>query len=164
MTRRGSLIYYLAAWALGCFFMVVVVWFWDVVQVSRQNLVREATIGFLPLIVYGYLFGAPTALLFGLLLRRIMRALECKTPTHWAAAGAILAPAVVMTLALASRRLAQILPPDYATILFVFVGADAVLKVGLWLAIPAGAATGYYLGRIQRAFAPLPEAAPNFSV
>jgi hypothetical protein len=69
-----------------------------------------------------------------------------------------------MTLALASRRLAQILPPDYATILFVFVGADAVLKVGLWLAIPAGAATGYYLGRIQRAFAPLPEAAPNFSV
>jgi hypothetical protein len=42
MTRRGSLIYYLAAWALGCFFMVVVVWCWDLTTVSRQDLVREA--------------------------------------------------------------------------------------------------------------------------
>ena len=59
---------------------------------------REATEGFLTLIVYGYLFGAPTALLFGLLLRRIMLALKCKTPMHWAVAGAILAPLVVVAL------------------------------------------------------------------
>ena len=78
MTRRGSLIYYLAAWALGCFFMVVVVWCWDLLLVSHKDLVREATEGFLTLIVYGYLFGAPTALLFGFLLRRIMAALKCK--------------------------------------------------------------------------------------
>jgi hypothetical protein len=32
------------------------------------------------------------------------------------------------------------------------VGAENVLRAGWWLTIPAGAATAYYLGRIQRAF------------
>ncbi|MGA7918439.1 MAG: hypothetical protein WCA38_02135 [Candidatus Acidiferrales bacterium] len=163
MTRRGSLVYYLASWALGCFFMVVVVWCLDMIQASRQDLLREATEGFLSLVVYGYLFGAPTALLFGLLLRRIMRTLSCKTPARWAAVGAILAPMLAVILALASRSIARILPSNYASILFLFVGADAVLKAGWWLAVPAGAATGYYLGRIQRVFTPLSETGRNFS-
>ena len=55
MTRRGSLIYYLAAWALGCFFMVLAVWFQNLILISSQDLMREATEGFLTLIVYGYL-------------------------------------------------------------------------------------------------------------
>jgi hypothetical protein len=160
MTRRGSLIYYLAAWALGCFFLVVVVWCWDLTTVSRQDLLREATEGFLTLIVYGYLFGAPTALLFGFLLRRIMRALQCKTPLHWAGVSAILAPLVVVALGYASRGAAKVLPQEYASVLFLLVGSEGVLRAGWWLTIPAGAATGYYLGRIQRAFATPPNAAP----
>jgi hypothetical protein len=48
--------------------------------------------------------------------------------------------------------------------LFPLVGAENVLRAGWWLAIPAGAATGYYLGRIQRAFAPQPETTPSLSV
>jgi hypothetical protein len=164
MTRRGSLIYYLAAWALGCFFMVLAVWCQNMILLSSQDLVREATEGFLTLIVYGYLFGAPTALLFGLLLRRIMLALKCKTPMHWAIAGAILAPVVVMALGIGSRRAALVLPAEYASLLFPLVGSEAVLRAGWWLAIPAGAATAYYLGRIQRAFAPLPEPTPSASV
>jgi hypothetical protein len=164
MTRRGSLIYYLAAWALGCFFMVLAVWCENMILTSSQDLMREATEGFLTLIVYGYLFGAPTALLFGLLLRRIMLALKCKTSMHWAVAGAILAPLVVVALGLGSRRAAHLLPSDYVAILFPLVGAENVLRAGWWLTIPAGAATGYYLGRIQRAFAPQPETAPSLSV
>jgi hypothetical protein len=164
MTRRGSLIYYLAAWALGCFFMVVVVWCWDLLLVSHQDLVREATEGFLTLIVYGYLFGAPTALLFGFLLRRMMAALKCKTPLHWAAAGAILAPLVVVALGFASRSAAKVLPQEYASVLFLLVGSEGVLRAGWWLAIPAGAATGYYLGRIQHAFATPPDPAPAAGV
>ncbi|MGA8405821.1 MAG: hypothetical protein WB680_01485 [Candidatus Acidiferrales bacterium] len=160
MTRRGSLIYYLAAWALGCFFMVVVVWCWDLTTVSRQDLMREATEGFLTLIVYGYLFGAPTVLLFGLLLRRIMRALKCMTPLHWAGVGAILAPLVVVALGFASRSAAKVLPQQYGSALFLFVGSEGVLRAGWWLTIPAGAATAYYLGRIQRAFALPASAAP----
>jgi hypothetical protein len=164
MTRRGSLIYYLAAWALGCFFMVLAVWCQNMILTSSRDLMREATEGFLTLIVYGYLFGAPTALLFGLLLRRIMSALKCKTPMHWAIAGAILAPLVVVALGIGSRRAAHLLPSDYEAILFPLVGAENVLRAGWWLPIPAGAATGYYLGRIQRAFAPQPETTPSLSV
>jgi hypothetical protein len=164
MTRSGSLIYYLAAWALGCFFMVLAVWCQNLILVRSQDLMREATEGFLTLIVYGYLFGAPTALLFGLLLRRIMLALKCKTPMHWAVTGAILAPMLVVALGIGSRRAALVLPASYASLLFPLVGAENVLRAGWWLAIPAGAATGYYLGRIQRAFAPVPEPAPNTSV
>ena len=164
MTRRGSLIYYLAAWALGCFFMVLAVWCQNLILISSQDLMRETTEGFLTLIVYGYLFGAPTALLFGLLLRRIMLALKCKTPMHWAVAGAILAPLVVVALGIGSRRAAHLLPSDYAAILFPLVGAENVLRAGWWLTIPAGFATGYYMGRIQRAFAPQPETAPSLSV
>ncbi|MFZ0582826.1 MAG: hypothetical protein WAN72_20170 [Candidatus Acidiferrales bacterium] len=164
MTRRGSLIYYLAAWALGCFFMVVVVWCWDLLLVSHKDLVREATEGFLTLIVYGYLFGAPTALLFGFLLRRIMAALKCKTPLHWAAAGAILAPLVIVALGFASRSAAKVLPQEYASLLFLLVGSENILRAGWWLAIPAGGATAYYLARIQRAFAMPPNVAPGVSV
>jgi len=164
MTRRGSLIYYLAAWALGCFFMVLAVWFQNLILISSQDLMREATEGFLILIVYGYLFGAPTALLFGLVLRRIMLALKCKTPMHWAVAGGILAPVLVVTLGIGSRRAALVLPGEYASLLFQFVGSEGVLRAGWWLTIPAGAATGYYLGRIQRAFAPVAETATSVSV
>lgn len=163
MTRRGSLIYYLAAWALGCFFMVVVVWCWDLFLVAHQDLLREATEGFLTLVIYGYLFGAPTALLFGFLLRRTMAALHCKTPLHWAAAGAILAPLVVVALGFASRGAAKFLPQGYVSVLFLLVGSESVLGAGWWLTIPAGAATGYYLGRIQRAFATPADAAPAAS-
>jgi hypothetical protein len=164
MTRRGSLIYYLAAWALGCFFMVLAVWCQSLILPSSGDLLREATEGFLTLIVYGYLFGAPTALLFGLLLRRIMLAQRCKTPLHWAVAGAILAPLVVVGLGIGSRRAALVLPPNYAAILFPLVGAENVLRAGWWLTVPAGAATGFYLGRIERAFAPAAETAPSPSV
>jgi hypothetical protein len=164
MTRRGTLIYYLASWALGCFFMVLAVWCQNLILVSSQDVMREATEGFLALIVYGYLFGAPTALLFGLLLRRIMLGLKCKTPVHWAVAGAILAPLMVLALGIGSRRAALVLPANDAALLFPLAGAENVLHAGWWLAIPAGAATGYYLGRIQRAFAPPVETATSTSV
>jgi hypothetical protein len=157
MTRRGSLIYYLAAWALGCFFMVLMVWCRSMFGISSGNVLRDGAEGFLSLIIYGYLFGAPTALLFGFLLRRIMHALKCKTPAHWAGAGALLAPLLVVAVGFTSRFGAHFLPPDDAAILFPLAGAELALRAGWWLAIPAGVATAYYLGRIERAFAPAPE-------
>ena len=161
MTRRGSLIYYLAAWALGCFFMVLVLWcaaeFWGF---SREILSGGAE-GFLAFIFYGYLVGAPTALLFGLLLRRIMMALKCRTPMHWAIAGGILAPLLVVVLAAVCRSAASHVPPAYyAAAVYPVAAAQAIVEVGWWLTIPAGFATGYYLGRIQRAFGTPPSTAP----
>lgn len=153
MTRRGSLIYYLAAWTLGCFFMVAVVWCRAMIGVPPQDFLREGAEGFLLLMMYGYLFGAPLALLYGFALRRIMAALKCKTPLHWAVVGALLAPVLIVALGYGSRSALVVLPPDYASLLFPLVGAETILHVGWWLTIPAGAATAYYLGRIQRAFA-----------
>ena len=165
MTRRGSLIYYLAAWALGCFFMVLMVWCRAMVGTPPHNLLRDGAEEFLSLIFYGYIRGAATALLYGFILRRIMSSLKCKTPTHWAGAGAIIAPLVVVALGIASRSAVRGLPADYAAVFIPLVGAENILSVGWWLAIPAGAATGYYLGRIQRAFAPpTPERTASLSV
>jgi hypothetical protein len=165
MTRRGSLIYYLAAWALGCFFMVLVLWcaatFWG----FSREILRGGAEGFLSLIFYGYLVGAPTALLYGFLLRRIMVALKCKTPLHWALAGGLLTPLLIVVLAAVCRSAASHVPPEYyAAAVYPVAAAQAIVEVGWWLAIPAGAATGYYLGRIQRAFAPQPETTPSLSV
>ena len=165
MTRRGSLIYYLAAWALGCFFMVWRFGARILILVSSQDLVREATEGFLTLIVYGYLFGAPTALLFGLLLRRIMLALKCKTPMHWAARR--------RDSCAAGGRSAGIWQPERCArccrrIMLRYCFRWSVRK--MFCAQDGGsqfrqaAATAYYLGRIQRAFALPPNTAPSASV
>ena len=92
-----------------------------------------------------------------------MLTLKCKTPMHWAVAGGIFAPLVVVVLGFGSRRAALVLPANYAALLFQFVVSDAVLRAGWWLTIPAGFATGYYLGRIHRAFAPQPDTTPSVS-
>jgi hypothetical protein len=163
MTRRGSLIYYLAAWALGCFFMVLVLWCQAMVWGVSREILRGGAEGFLSLIFYGYVVGAPTALLYGFLLRRIMVTLQCKTPLHWAIAGGILAPLLVVALAAVCRSAAHVAPEYYAAAVYPVAAAQAIIEVGWWLTIPAGAATAYYLGRIQRAFAPMAETAPSTS-
>src|ERR1700683_3438157 len=158
MTRRGSLIYYLAAWALGCFFMVLVLWCWAMVRGLSRGLLRGGAEGFLSLIFYGYLVGAPTALLYGFLLRRVMRPLQCTM------AGGILAPLLVAVLAAVCRSAAHV-PPEYdAATVYPLAAAQAIVEVGWWLTIPAGIATAYYLGRIQRVFAPTAETTPSSSV
>jgi hypothetical protein len=164
MTRSGSLIFYLAAWTLGCFFMVLVLWCWAMVWGLSRGLLRGGAEGFLSLIFYGYVVGAPTALLYGFLLRRIMLALKCKTPLHWAIAGGILAPLLVVVLAAVCRSAAHVPPEYYAAAVYPVAVAQAITEVGWWLSIPAGAATAYYLGRIQRAFAPAAETATSTSV
>jgi hypothetical protein len=129
-----------------------------------RGLLRGGAEGFLSLIFYGYLVGAPTALLYGFVLRRVMRALRCKTPLHWAIAGGILAPLLVVVLAAVCRSAAHVPPEYYAPAVYPVAAAQAIMEVGWWLTIPAGAATGYYLGRVERAFAPTTEAAPSSSV
>ena len=96
MTRRGSLIYYLTAWICGCFFMSLAIWTRDLWSVATgpSSRSREA-FGVLFFYFYGLVFGALAVLIGAFLLRRIMALLKCKTPSHWAVAGAILAPALI---------------------------------------------------------------------
>ncbi len=98
MTRRGSLIYYLSAWILACFFMSLLVWVKDLFAVTLETPMSRSAFGLLFFYFYGLVFGAVAALVGAFLLRVVMAALKCKTPIHWAVVGAILAPALIATL------------------------------------------------------------------
>lgn len=153
MTRRGSLIYYLSAWILGCFFMSLLVWVKDLFAVTLETPMSRSAFGLLLFYFYGLVFGAVAALVGAFLLRVVMAALKCKTPIHWAVVGAILAPALIATLGIWGRRGEMAQRPGMRLVGLLTFGPKTVLEAGWWLAIPAGAATAYLLCRIQRAFA-----------
>jgi hypothetical protein len=154
MTRRGSLIYYFTAWIFGCFFMSALVWGKDM-SGSAENLFKiRSAFGLLFFCFYGFILGAVTAFLGAFLLRRIMTGMNCKTTWHWAIAGALLTPALVAAMGTLGKHLNDPSMPRLTLIAICTYGAQMVLEAGWWLTIPAGAATGYFLGRVQRAFDP----------
>lgn len=161
MTRRGTLIYYLTAWVIGCFSIAVAIWIKGLL--ADELPLQNRSFDLLGFAFYAMVFGGALSLLGGFVLRKLMDALKCRTPLHWAAAGAILAPALVLAAARMGRGLAVVtlnkwpaFRSSVAVVEFVFfVGANTVVANGWWLAIPAGAATAYLLGRVERAFAPL---------
>jgi len=153
MTRRGTIVYYLSAWILGCFFASLLLWIKDIFAPTLNVSLSRSAFGLLFFYFYGLLLGALPALLGGFLLRLIMGALKCKTPWHWAIAGAILASLLIVVLGIWGRPVEMLQHPNLRLAgLFTF-GPKLVLDAGWWLAIPSGAATAYLLGRIQRAFA-----------
>lgn len=154
MTRRGTLIYYLSAWILGCFFMSLAMWIkdeWDFVRFSLRLLKIS---GLLTDYFFGLALGAIPMLIAAFLLRKVASVLKCKTPWHWAIFAAILLPLLVVVLGNVRP-----LPPAFGRPAiwiqdWTTSGPHIMFLAGWWLAIPAGAATGYFLGKIQRAFAP----------
>ncbi len=154
MTRRGSIVYYLSAWILGCFFMSLLLWIKDMFAAALDVPLSRSAFGLLFFYFYGLLLGALASLVGGFLLRAIMAALKCKTPIHWTVAGAILAPLLIFVLGIVGRRIETIQHPDLRLFGLLTLGPKTVLDTGWWLAIPSGAATAYLLCRIQRAFAP----------
>jgi hypothetical protein len=154
MTRRGSLVYYLSAWILGCFFMSLLIWIWDMYAVRLDHPVAGFAFGLLFFSFFGLVSGAATALIISFLLRRLMSALKCKNPVHWAVGGAILAPIVITILGTWGRHLEIQQRAGMRLLGLLTFGPKTVLEAGWWLAIPAGATTAFFLCRIQRAFAP----------
>jgi hypothetical protein len=162
MTRSGSLAYYLTAWICGCFFMSLIVWVRDLFGATADNAFSTHSVfGLIFFYFYGLVFGAVAALVGGFLLRRVMTALKCKTPSHWAVAGAILAPAVIAVLGLWGRHVGIDGQSGMRALRIITFGPKIVVETGWWLAIPAGAATAYLLCRVQRAFAPQQSPQPS---
>jgi hypothetical protein len=159
MTRRGGLIYYFTAWILGCFFMSLAVWTKDMWGAARLSSGLREAFGFLFFYFYGLMLGALSSLIAGFLLRRVAALLKCKTPAHWAIFGAILVPILIGVLGAWGRRMNLPGHPNIQILSWLTSGPNIVLVAGWWLAIPAGAATGYFLGRVQRAFDPAQHAA-----
>lgn len=155
MTRSGSLAYYLTAWICGCFFMSLAVWTKDLFGTSANNAIStHSAFALIFFYFYGLVFGVVAALVGGFLLRRVMSVLKCKTPSHWAAVGAILAPVVVTALGLWGRHIGDEGQNGMRVLKIITYGPKIVVDTAWWLAIPAGAATAYLLCRVQRAFAP----------
>jgi len=154
MTRRGTLVYYLAAWILGCFFMSALVWIKDTYAATMNHPFADFAFGLLYFSFFGFISGAAAALLAAFLLRRLMMALKCKTPSHWAIAGSILTPAIVGLLGIWGRYVEMQAGPGMRVLELVTFGPKTVLEAGWWLGVPAGAATAFLLCRIQRAFSP----------
>jgi len=154
MTRRGTLVYYLSAWILGCFFMSALVWIKDTYASTFNHPFTDFAFGLLYFYFFGLISGALTALLGAFLLRRVMRALKCKTPAHWAVAGALITPLLIEVLGTWGRHLAMQRRAGVGLLEALTFGAKTVLDAGWWLAILAGAATAFFLCRIQRAFSP----------
>jgi hypothetical protein len=156
MTRRGSLIYYLTAWICGCFFMSLAIWTRDRWGASVSSPRSREAFGVLFFYFYGLVFGALAVLIGAFILRRIMTLLKCKTPLHWAVAGAILAPILIGGLGAWGVRVGAQQRLDPRLLSFLLLGPAMVVQAGWWLAIPAGAATGFLLCRVERAFRPQP--------
>jgi hypothetical protein len=156
MTRSGSLAYYLTAWICGCFFMSLAVWIKDLFGVAADNAFSvHSVFGLIFFYFYGLVFGVIAALIGAFLLRRVLAALKCVTPSHWAAVGAILAPALIAILGLCGKHMRAGGQGGGVRVLrLITYGPMTVFEAGWWLPIPAGAATAYLLCRVQRAFAP----------
>ncbi len=156
MTSRGSLAYYLAAWVCGSFFMAFAFWVevrWPV-KTSPDAVFRD--VSFLGLCFFGLILGAVPSLLFGWILRRLLKLLRAENVWTWIAAGAVLALLVIWFLGSAGRlaRDPRFLPYSALPIWpFLLVGPLAILEGSAWISLPVGAATASVLYAVHRAFA-----------
>jgi hypothetical protein len=156
VTKRGSLVYYLSAWILGCFFCSLAVAFSGTTFMVYSNNPPRA-VGLLSVYFFSLVLGAVPMLIFGLLLRKIAALLKCKTTWHWAIFGAILLPVLVVALGMLPNLGAALGRMGEWIATLLTSGPHIVFADRWWLTLPAGAATGYFLGRIQRAFSVQPQ-------
>jgi len=157
MTRRGSLVYYLAAWVCGCLFMSLAVWLPGKWEPTHWTPGIRGVSGFLAFYFLGLVFGAFTALLFAFLLRRLVAVLRCRRLWQWILVGAGLAGLLLWGLGAVSRPRGTIAPPADLLLIVLLGGFRAVRLPPTWLNILVGAATAFVLYFIQSAFEPRPE-------
>jgi hypothetical protein len=153
MTRHGTLAYYLAAWVIGCFIVSLLVW---VIAVASGQPPRAATL--LEMYFFALVFGAPDALLFAFVLRRIMRWWGTHSLWLWLAAGAGVGFALIMLLAEANTAWINWNAPVTGAIHFfleALLAAPSALRYGgLWQVPIEGAAMAAVLCLVDRAFNP----------
>ena len=137
------------------------VWVKDMFGATRDAFSAHSVSGLLFFYFYGLVFGALAAFVGAFLLRQLMVKLRCKTPVHWAVAGAILAPVTISLFGLWGRHTDSAQHPWTRLFELLTLGPKTLLEAGWWVAIPAGAATAYLLCRVQRAFKPQPEPQTN---
>jgi hypothetical protein len=150
MTRRGSIAYYLAAWACGCVAMSALLWLNE--RLAGAGLLSAGGQDFLLVTFDALIFGAVPALLGGFALRHLAQALRFEHAWQWIVAGGALAPTLFAFLSWLARTLERSPWGMVGARDFLFLGAETVMRAGWGLAIPAGAFTALILYRTNLAF------------
>ncbi len=154
MTRRGSLVYYLAAWVCGCLFMSLAVWLPHKWEGDHWTPGFRGASGFLFFYFLALIFGAFTALTFAFLLRRILTALRWRRTWQWMLMGAGLAELLVWSFFRLSRA-TPLRPPPLEFFLFLLLGPFRGLREWpAWVNPLVGAATAFVLCHINKSFEP----------
>ena len=154
MTRRGTLVYYVAAWVVGCF---IGSWL-DFLTDRNLFWFGGQTVGnFLAGYFFSLVFCALDVLLFAFLLRRTMWTIRTHALWAWFLSGAALALLLVIALTHTHNSLPPFFRGFFGGIVF---GAAEVLSRGDWWQAPIdGAITAVVLCLVDRAFARPNEAA-----
>ncbi len=154
MTRRGSLAYYLAAVAVGCFFMALLMWLPLGREPARWAPRFEGASGFLFFYFFAIVFGSFTALVFGFLLRALAKALRWNGLWHWLFLGAVVAGVLNVGLRALGRSMESWSRAQTLAVSIAVGGPMFIPPQDWWRAVVAGIATAYVLFYIHGAFAP----------
>jgi hypothetical protein len=156
MTRRGSLVYYLASWICGGFFLTIAMFVQE--KASPQGMgIGPTGAGAAILTTYFLvlIFCAFLSFLFAFLLRQSMGWLHAESLWQWALAGIILSLPMTWAVRWASRATdaAGLEGAGRQVAVFLFLGVRGIAEHHALLALPVAALNAAVLFLIHRAFA-----------
>jgi hypothetical protein len=156
MTRRGSLVYYLASWICGGLFLTVAMYLQE--RVSPEGMgIGPSGAGAAIIMTYFLvlIFCAFLSLVFAFLLRLSMRWLHAEHLWQWALAGIILSMPMTWGVRWASRATdaAGLQGAGRQIAVLLFLGVRGIAERHALLGLPVAALTAAVLFLIHRAFA-----------
>jgi hypothetical protein len=156
MTRRGSLVYYLASWICGGLFLTIAMYLQE--RASPEGMgfgpsgagAAILTTYFLVLIFCAFL-----SVVFAFLLRLLMDWLHAESIWQWALAGVVLSIPMTWGVRLASRATdaAGLQGAGRQIAVLLFLGVRGIAERHALLGLPVAALTAAVLFLIHRAFA-----------
>ena len=155
MTRRGSLVYYLASWICGGVFLTVAMYLQE--QASPQEMgIGPTGAGAAILTTYFLvlIFCAFLSVMFAFFLRLSMRWLNAESLWQWVLAGIVLALPMTWGVRWASRATdaAGLQGAARQIAVLLFLGVRGIAERHALLGLPVAALTAAVLFLIHRAF------------
>ena len=155
MTRRGSLVYYLASWICGGLFLTVAMFLQEMASPTGMGIGPSAagaaiiTNYFLVLVFCAFL-----SFVFAFLLRRLMGIFRAESLWQWVLTGTILALPMAWGVRWASHVTDTIglQGAGHEIAIFLFLGVRGIAENHVWLGLPVAALTSVVLFLIHRAF------------
>jgi hypothetical protein len=155
MTRRGSLVYYLASWICGGLFLTVAMYLQE--RASPEGMGIGPTGAGAAIITTYFLvliFCAFLSVVFAFLLRLSMVWLHAERVWQWALAGAVLSLPMTWGVRWASRATdaAGVQGAAQQIAVFLFLGVRGIAEHHPLLGLPAAAVNAAVLFLVHRAF------------